>query len=80
MEASVTDKRDNTGFLSRNKKCEHDRQPEFRGSCVVDGVEYWLSGWVKQGDDGKFFSLAFTRKEKPAASQQSYPRPSPRRP
>jgi hypothetical protein len=53
--------------LSRNKKRENDRQPEFKGSATIDGVAYWISGWVKQGDDGKFFSLAFTPKEQPSA-------------
>ena len=55
--------RDNAGTLSRNRKRENDRQPEFRGSCLIDGVAYWISAWVKEGDDGRFFSLAFTRKE-----------------
>ena len=50
--------RDLSGSLSRNKKREHDRQPEFKGSAIIDGVAYWLSAWVKEGDDGKFFSLA----------------------
>ena len=29
--------RDNAGTLSRNRKRENDRQPEFRGSCLIDG-------------------------------------------
>jgi hypothetical protein len=26
------------GTLSRNKKRENDRQPEFKGSAMIDGV------------------------------------------
>ena len=62
------DKRNNSGTLSRNRKREHDKQPEFRGSCVIDGVGYWISAWVREGDDGRFFSLAFLRR-------RSRPRP-----
>jgi hypothetical protein len=57
---------DMKGSLSRNAKRETDRHPEFRGSCMVEGREYWLSAWVRQGDDGsKYFSLAFQPKEQP---------------
>ena len=33
----------------------HERQPELRGSCVSDGMAYWISAWVREGDEGKFF-------------------------
>jgi hypothetical protein len=56
--------RDLSGTLSRNKKRENDRQPEFKGACTIDGVAFWISAWLKEGEDGKFFSLAFTPKEK----------------
>jgi hypothetical protein len=59
----MAEQRELSGTLSRKKKREHDRQPEFKGSATIDGVAYWLSAWVKEGDDGKFFSLSFTRKE-----------------
>jgi hypothetical protein len=59
--------RDLSGTLSRNKKREHDKQPEFRGSCVIDGTAYRISGWVKDGQDGRFFSLGFSPKEQRSA-------------
>jgi hypothetical protein len=69
----------NTGLLARNSRKERDSQPDYSGSIDVEGVEYWVSGWVKVGRDGtklagqKYFSLALTPKEE----QQS--RPAPRR-
>jgi hypothetical protein len=65
---TMSEQRDMSGTLSRNRKRETDKQPEFRGSCVIDGIAYWISAWVKEGDDGRFFSLAFTPKEKPNRS------------
>jgi hypothetical protein len=73
----MSDQRDNAGTLSRNKKREHDKQPEYRGSCTIDGVSYWLSAWVKDGDDGKFFSLAFTRKEQQSRAPAGVSGPGP---
>lgn len=60
---------DNTGLLARNDRKEKDTHPDFRGSINVEGVDYWLSGWIKVGKEGgklagkKFFSLSLERKE-----------------
>lgn len=60
----TTEQRELSGTLSRNRNRENDKQPDFRGSCTIDGVHYWISGWTKQGPDGsKFLSLAFNVKE-----------------
>lgn len=63
----------NRGILSRNDRRENDRQPEFKGSINIEGVEYWLSGWVKESARGKFFSLSVKAKEEratPAVSRE----------
>lgn len=56
-------KYDNSGILFRNNRRQNDRQPEFNGSITVEGTEYWLSAWVKDGDKGKFFSLSVKPKD-----------------
>ena len=68
---TMADQRELSGVLSRNKKRETDKQPEFKGTATIAGVAYWVSAWVKEGPDGKFFSLAFTAKDQPSAQAKA---------
>ena len=60
---SGMEKRDNSGTLSKNQNPKSDKSPPYLGSAQIDDQEYWISGWVKEGARGKFFSLSFRRKE-----------------
>jgi hypothetical protein len=55
--------RDNSGTLGRNDRREKDSHPTHAGKCVIGGKKYWISAWVKEGPNGKFFSLAFKPQE-----------------
>lgn len=55
--------RDNSGSMRRNERKEKQTHPDMKGKATIGGVEYWISGWVKQSDDGKWISLAFDRKD-----------------
>lgn len=57
------EQRENTGSLFKNDKRESDNHPHATGSALIDGVEYWVSAWTKEGAKGKWQSLAFKRKE-----------------
>jgi hypothetical protein len=57
------DKKDNSGVLFKNDKIENERSPNYKGNITVDGKDYWLSAWIKEGKSGKFMGLAVSPKE-----------------
>lgn len=51
-------------FRNKTKDAAHPSWPDYQGQGMISGVEYWFSGWIKDGKDGhKFLSLAFKPKE-----------------
>ena len=67
--------KDNSGSLFKNDRKERDTQPDYKGSAKIDGVEYWMSAWVKDGGGGKFFSIAMTPKHEQARPDESHAAP-----
>lgn len=61
------------GVLFKNDRKEKDTHPDYKGQAEVDGVEYWLSSWIKQGKNGKFMSLSFQLKDQQAQTPQNAP-------
>ena len=61
----------NTGALFKNDKKQSDRHPDYNGSCEVNGVEMWISAWLKRSAAGNtFMSLSFNPKEVQANKSQ----------
>jgi hypothetical protein len=52
------EKRDNSGVLFKSDKIENERSPQYKGNITVEGKDYWISAWVKEGKSGKFMGLA----------------------
>jgi hypothetical protein len=56
---------DNTNrwTLNKNDRKAQDNHPDYKGQINIDGVEYWLDGWIKEGANGKFISGSIKPKE-----------------
>lgn len=76
----------NSGMLAKNERQrEGKKDPEYTGFVNVDGREYWLKAWVKEGKEGskmegkKFFSLSLDPKEDAAPAPRRERAPAPER-
>ena len=60
------EQKDTSGSLFTNDRKEKETHPDRKGTALIDGVEYWVSGWDKEGQKGPWTSLAFQKKESKA--------------
>jgi uncharacterized protein (DUF736 family) len=53
------EQKQNSGAIFKNDKKTAENQPDYRGKINVDGREWEISLWVKEGQKaGKYFSAA----------------------
>jgi hypothetical protein len=66
---------DNTNrwTLFKNDRKEKDTHPDYTGKLNVDGVEYYLSAWLKEGNGKKFFSGNIKPVEEKAKPKKAKP-------
>lgn len=46
----------NSGVLFKNES-ENEKAPAYKGKINVDGKDYELAAWIREGKKGKFMSL-----------------------
>ena len=63
----------NRGVLFKNDRKDSDKHPDYKGNINVNGVEFWLSAWIKDGAKGKFMSLSIQPKEEQKPAPKSDP-------
>lgn len=68
------EKRDMSGALFVNDRKEADNHPDRTGYVIIGGVEYRLSGWLKNSQRGQFLSLAVKPMEAPQPPPRSQAR------
>ena len=56
---------DNSGSLSKNARKEQPTHADYKGKATIAGIEYWLDGYIKDGENGKWLALRFKPKEAP---------------
>ena len=64
---------DNSGTLSKNDRKTEAKHADYTGSCTIEGKEFWMNAWIKDGQNGrKFMSFSFRPKEpRPQSSRPS---------
>jgi hypothetical protein len=51
----------NRGVLFKNNlKEEGSKQPDYTGTGNLNGDDFQISAWLKEGKTGKFFSFSFS--------------------
>jgi len=55
----------NRGAIFKNDDKQQDNHPDYKGSLNVNGVDLWVSGWLKTSEKTgkKFMSLSVKPKE-----------------
>lgn len=56
-----------SGVLFKNDKGDNEKRPDYKGSAEIEGVQYWVSAWIREGQKGKFMSMRYERKEQQAS-------------
>lgn len=68
--------RENSGSLGINKNKLEETHADRTGSCRINGVDYWINGWVRETDGDPWLSLSFKPKVARAESA-ALTRPAP---
>ena len=53
----------NTFVLFKNDQGHNPKRPNYTGSANLDGIEFRLSGWIRESAKGKFISGQVQLKE-----------------
>lgn len=53
----------NTFTLFKNDQGDNPKRPNYTGNMNVDGIEFRISGWIRESANGKFISGTVQLKE-----------------
>lgn len=61
----------NSGVLFKNQS-ENEKAPAYKGKINVDGKDYELAAWIREGKSGKFMSLKVQEPRQKQAPQKDF--------
>ena len=61
----------NSGVLFKNQS-ENEKAPAYKGKINVDGKDYELAAWIREGKSGKFMSLKVQEPKQKQAPQKDF--------
>lgn len=61
----------NSGVLFKNQS-ENEKAPAYKGKINVDGKDYELAAWIREGKNGKFMSLKVQEPRQKQAPQKDF--------
>ena len=69
---------ENRGVLFKNTDKKTPKHPDYSGELNVDGKDYFLDAWIKEGKSGKFMSVSVKEKTqaRPTAKPAQTARPA----
>ena len=67
--------KDGSGSLFRNTYKKQPNHPDHTGEIMIDGKLYRLAAWIKEGNNGKFFSISAQLKDQQPQRSESAPAP-----
>ncbi len=76
----MSNDRDMSGALFKNDRKEKPSHPDYRGDITVHGRKFWLNGWIKEGQKGKFLSLSVRPTEERCDDRQQLAKRQSQRP
>lgn len=60
------------GSLFKNTDKEKDTHPDYKGSCQINGTDYWMDAWIKKSEGGRtWMSFSFKAKEQPTGADRN---------
>jgi hypothetical protein len=53
----------NRGALFKNDRKQQENHADYQGAVNVEGKDFYLNAWVREGKNGKYFSLSVKPKQ-----------------